>query len=573
MGTTTKWSMWTILVPSFFLLVVINAYDVWVGLAALFAAVIVYHVIQWFYSDAAARTVKNLFQNIYLFFVLGLLSLVFVFFGVSIHDALPDKLRVDSLEVRPSWTGTLEIASQTLEGKNALFGSGPNTFVRQWGLYKPAGVNETAFWNADFAQGIGFIPTTIVITGIIGALAWILFLLGFVYENGRVLLKSSPDIRQFVMPLVAGVVYLWTLAIVYPPGIVIITLAFLFTGALVGWGIHAGVVTSYTRAVSDAPRIGPAWSVLLVLIVLISLVVSVFVLRTVVSDMLVNRGISIHNTRQDINAARASIERALVIDSGNDRAYRAALELGIIQISALAASANSADSEALIELQTTISNTIQHGLTAVSQDKNNYQNWISLARIYEQLVGAQVEGAYKNAEQAYQQAIAENPTNPLFYFRLAQLAVVQNDIAKAEGYLQQTLSLKPNYAEALFVLSQVQVAQGDMDTAILTARNTVQAASREPVAWFQLGTLLHQVEKYNEAAEALEQAVFLNSNYANALYMLGLTYAQLDRTVEAKNTLERVRTLNPNNTQVEQALANLAEAREASSDSTENTEQ
>lgn len=562
-GTIVEWGTWTAYGLSVFLLMVINTYDVWVALAALSLTAIIHYLVTWLRSLQAERTLTALFKNSYVFIILGLFACTFIFFGVTIHDALPDRIRVDSVEVRPSWIGTIEVASQTLEGKQALFGSGPNTFVRQWGLYKPSGVNETAFWNADFSQGIGFIPTSIVTVGFLGALVWILFLMSVAYENVRVLLKSTPDTRRFILPLVAGVVYLWVLAIVYPPGIAIITLAFLFTGALVGWGIHTGTITSYTRLVSDVPRIGFVWSVFLIVVMLISLIVAGLVLRTLASDMLVNKGISVYNTTGDTASARGFIGRALVVDSGNDRAHRSAIELGIIEIAALANSANPIDEQVRTQLVEVISSAIQHGLTAVSQDRGNYQNWLSLARIYEQLVGARVDGAYENAEKSYQQAIAENPTHPFFYLRLAQLAVAKNDMEATQTYLEQALALKPNYAEALFILAQVRALQGDVEGAILAAHAATQAAPQEPVAWFQLGTLLYQTEKHTAAAEALRQAVLLNGNYANALYVLGLTYVALNQTTEAKAIFTRVLELNPGNAQIEQLLTALEKSTSA----------
>lgn len=544
------WGLRVFVALSVLLLVVINTFDVWLGLSILSAVALVYVAMRSPAEGEAPLSFVGRITKAHLFAVLLAVSVLFVISGTTIHDMLPERIRIAQVEVRPSWEGTFSVATQTFEDSGALFGSGPNTFVRQWGHFKPAGVNETAFWNADFAQGIGFVPTSLVTVGIVGAVVWVLFLLGVLAESMRMLFRAPREVHPQVTMMVLGVLYLWVINIVYPPGATLIALTFLLTGVLVAWGVSIGVIPTYNRAVRDVPQIGFVWSVALIIIAVVALLVSAVVLRASVSDMLVNKGISTYNTTGNIEDSRASIEKALAIDSGNDRAHRAALELGILQIVALAQSSEP-DAETLrTQLQETISQSIEHGLAAVSGDSSNYQNWLSLARVYEQLVGAQVEGAYENAQKAYEQAIAENPTNPLFPFRLAQLAVARGDVVAAEQYLTQALTLKPNFAAALFLASQVSVSKNDLQTALLMARAAAQAAPQEPVAWFQLGGLLVQAGDAQNAALALEQAVVLNGNYANALYLLSLSYNQIGKKEEAIRAMERVLELNPGNEQV-----------------------
>ena len=557
MSGRTRLLLRIMVVASIVMLVIVNTFDVWVGLSVLSVLALAYLAFGWVRAADPMQTTSTFALNVLPFVALAVVSILFAVYGTQIHNMLPQRLNIAYVEVRPSWVGTFAIASQTLEGKNAFLGSGPNTFVRQWGLYKPQGVNETAFWNADFTQGVGFIPTSIATVGLLAALAWILFLLSIIYESVKALLQRSPEVHPFVAALVGTVVYLWILSTVYAPGIVLLTFAFLFTGALVGWGMYAGSMPSYQRPISDVPRIGFVWSVFLIAIALSAGIVSVIMLRTLISDMYVNRSIVVYNQTQNVQAAQGGLDTALKIDSGNDRAHRAALELGILQIANLAASSSPNIEKLRTELASTVSAAIQHGITAVAQDGGNYQNWLSLARVYEQLVGAQVQGAYENAEKAYQSALKENPTNPLPYFRLAQLSVAQNDLKGTENYLRQALALKPNFAEALFMLAQLEYNKGNYDASLAALQATILAVPQEPVAWFQLGALLYQGGKYQDAMTALKQAVTLNGNYANALYMLGSAHATLGQKDEAITAFKKVLELNPGNVQVEAAIKAL----------------
>ncbi len=555
-GRIFTWFARALALASLALLVIINMSDVWVALAALS----IVSFIGLFFYEWRAQTpfsYAGFFRKGSLLLLLLTASIVFSVWGKQIHDMLPAPIRIDSIEVRPSWEGTFSVALRS-SGAESLLGSGPNTFTRQWGLYKPAGVNETAFWNADFAQGVGLIPTSLVSVGIVGLLAWIFFLVAILYEGMRIILKSPRDVQPIIASIALGAVYLWALAVVYNPGIAIIALAFLLTGALVGWGMHTGALSLHIWTIRKADWQGFAHSVILILLACLSLGVSGLVLRTISADMLVNRGIVLYNTdNSDIAGAQASVDKALRIDPANQRANRAALELGILEAARLMSSQDPNATILREQLTRTISSAIQYGLTAVSVDSADYQNWVALARVYEQLVGAQVDGAYANAEQAYKNAIERNPTNPRFHLNLAQLAIAKKDLNSAEQHLLEAIKLKPNFAAALFLASQVAASKGDAQGALITANAAAQAAPQEPVAWFQLGTLLLQTGKNNEARQALERAVGLNGNYANAIYVLGLAYAALDMKKEALAAMARVLELNPGNEQVKSAIAQI----------------
>src|SRR3989344_4097147 len=564
----TRWLIRAVFALAVILLVIVNTFDVWVALGVLSFVAICY--LGW-KSIKRGNPARSMAMNLVPFFVLGGIALICALYGTQVHETLPERLQIEYVEVRPSWEGTFAIASQTLEGKNALFGSGPNTFGRQWGLYKPSGVNETAFWNADFLQGIGFIPTAITTIGLLAALAWILFLMSVVYESIKTFLGSAEDTQPFIAAVVGAVIYLWVLSSVYIPGVVLITFAFLFSGALVGWGMHAGTTGMYMRATSEVPRIGFVWSVSLIAVALITCIILGLILRTIIADLYVNKSIVTYNQTRDIQAAQVSLDKAFRIDGKNNKAHRAALELGILQIAALAASTSPDVEKLRAELSSTVSTAIQHGLAAVAQNGTNYQNWIALARVYEQLVGAQVEGAYENAEKAYQLAIAENPTNPFAHFRLAQLAAAKNDLEGVETHLRQALALKPNLAEALLMLTQLEFTKGNMEAAIAAGQALVRAVPEQPVAWFQLGSLFFQAERAEEAAIAL-QAVVLNGNYADALYLLGSSLVALNQTDDALTIFQHVLELNPGNQQVETVIKTLEDQKATTAAAKEETE-
>lgn len=563
-------------------LVLINARDVWIALAAfsLLGAVYLYVVKRLKQNASSMGSGQDVTQSSEtvvgtdstaphssshahaygLFAAVALISVVFVFFGNTIHSQIPENIKVVEFEVRPSWEGTFAVASAVYQERGFLFGSGPNTFNRQWGLYKPAGVNETAFWNTDFSQGIGFIPTSIINSGILGGAVWLLFFGMLLYRGVRTLYSPPNDgdgrWHGVFLGLFGGVLYLWFFHFVYPPGVALLAITFILTGLFIASQRVSGAIDSKNITFKEEKVKGLVAIVVLCVISLIALF-SLFVsVRALSADMFVNRSVTVFNQTGSIADARKELDRAISMDKDSVRAHRAAVELGIIEFQRFVQEGDTSEAR-LAELREAIESTINHGLTAVSVNESDYQNWLILARLYEQLAGVQIEGAYANAQSAYERAAAENPTNPEPLARLAQLAITQGDIDGARENLQLALSRKSNYPIAHFLLSQIEASEGNTQAAITAAENAALAAPQEPLAWFQVGVLHHGVGNYEVAIAALEQAVALNNNYANALYVLALDYIEVGRQEDAIQVLERVRELNPENQAVVELISSL----------------
>ena len=572
---------------SLIVLVLVNARDVWMALAVFsLLGALYFFAIQRFsrntnemdtrpsFSEGGAveslETARKM-PSMYtygLFIGVAIISTAFVFFGTSIHSNIPDRIKVVEFEVRPSWEGTFAVASAVYQERGFLFGSGPNTFNRQWGLYKPAGVNETAFWNTDFSQGIGFVPTSIINSGVLGGIIWIIFFGMLLYRGAKTLYMPPSDgdgrWHGVFLGLFGGVLYLWFFHLVYPPGVALLALTFILTGLFVASQRVSGAIPTKTVVFKESKVGGVAAMALLCVLAVIALASLVLSLRALSTDMFVNRSVTVFNRTGSVADARKELDRAVALDADNARAHRAAVELGIIEFQRFVQEGDVSE-ERLAELRSAIESTINHGLIAVSVNESDYQNWLTLARLYEQLAGVQIEGAYENARAAYERAAAENPTNPEPFARLGQLAITQGDLEGARTNFQLALSRKSNYPIAHFLLSQVEVSLGNVEEAIRYAENAALSAPQEPLAWFQVGVLHHGVQNYEIAIAALEQAVALNGNYANALYVLGLDYAQVGREEDALRAFRRVQELNPDNQAVADIIASLTEDIESAS--------
>jgi hypothetical protein len=200
-------------------------------------------------------------------FVLAVMLALFISQG-SITNMLATSLDVSHVEVRPSWETTVAIAHQVYNA-NPIFGSGPGTFVQDWSLYRPRELNNTIFWNSDFDTGIGFIPTSFITTGAVGAIAWIVFLALFLMTGFRTLvIRSKEDeIVSFLsLSSFLGALYLWTIAIFQTPTPVLLSLAFLVTGiSVASLMFRSNAPRRFSVVFTDNPNFGFIAALLLTL--------------------------------------------------------------------------------------------------------------------------------------------------------------------------------------------------------------------------------------------------------------------------------------------------------------------
>jgi tetratricopeptide (TPR) repeat protein len=544
-----KWLFRALTLLSFFFLFIVNLQDVWYTLGA---TLIIFGLFGWLTSERSFSSTADPATRAIVTFVVGLIALASGFGGGFIYNHLPSPLQVLSTEVRPSWGGTFAIGKGVYTGvMPALFGSGPDTFTREWSLYKPAEVNSTDYWNVDFNAGVGFIPTTLVTTGLIGLLAWGLLALAFIMSFLQfVRARMSPSSRSIAAALFAASLYLIAFHVLYVPAAGLSALMFVFLGC-VALGEDRSAARVIPLRTYDWKGIARVVVLLCVLMVLI--IASIATLRDTASDIAVNQSAADYAQTGDSTGPIALVSTALFLNPHNDRAERAGVELGLIELNTL----TSQTASSTAELQSALQAAIQHGLAAVSIDRGDYQNWLALAGLYQDLAGAGVQGAYENAKAAYTSAQAENPTNPLPLLQMAQLDIAQKDPTDALSLLDQAIGLKKDYFAAYFLRSQVEAGQGNFTTAAQDATTAAQGSPDDSQNWYNLGAILYAAGSYSDAVTALEHAVALQGDYANALFVLGLSYDKLGRPDDALGVLQKASNLNPTDMTVVNIIRNI----------------
>jgi len=544
------------------LLFILDMQDVWYILGIV---LLLFGCYKWLTSAREVHHDTRPHTHAIVLLAIGLILIVAGYEAAFIHDRMPARLQTVQTEVRPSWSGTFIVGRKVLANVRPLvFGSGPNSFAREWSINKPADVSATAFWNVDFNSGVGFIPTAIVTVGLLGLLSW-LALLGALFSAATRFigsLRQTPE-RPLLAVLFVGGLYLVAFHILNVPNTGLSALTFLLFGVLaVADPSPRRLITLQTLATWRSTVGTTAIGVLAIVFV----GASVLSLRATVSDLLVNRSIAVYVASSNADHALRLIQNALLVSPNNDRGHRAAVQLGLFELQRLASSPTT-DTATTARFSAILESTIRHGLSAVRIDSSDYQNWLSLAGLYQSMGGAGVVDGYKNATEAYQKAITANPADPQPHLRLAEIAFAQKHFTSAKKYADEAIALKPDLAAAYFLRSLAEARKNEYPAAVYDAEVAANIAHEEPLSWYNLGAILYAAGSYDLATQALERSVALLED-AQSLYMLGLSYDKLGRSQDALVALRKASQLRPNSETLAKIMLNLQTGKPAVVDAT-----
>ncbi len=474
-------------------------------------------------------------------------SLFFIIGNSTIGTAFVNAMGTSIIDARPSAQSTFDVGSHVY-ASSPVFGSGPNTFGEQWLKFRDRSINDTIFWSVDFPTGVGYIPTAFVATGALGALAWIAFILLFLFFGLRaLLLRSSSDrfMRFVSIASFVGAVYVLTLATFSVPGGIVLAIGFAFIGIFISSLRFGANRTEWGVIFSKSPRVGFV-IVFLLTILLLGSVLSAYVVTERYLALQAYGDATVALSAGNLDAADAAITRSQLFGS-SDRAYQLAASSGIAHMNKIAQDRTLPAATAQQQFQAALSSAIQSAQAATKLNPNDYQNWAVLGSVYQTVVPLNIEGAYKNAKEAFNHAMQLNPTNAVLPYITAQLDIAGKDNAAAEENLVKAINLKHDYTQAIFLLSQLEVQQGKAKEALQAAEAAAYFAPNDSIVMFQVGILRSGNGDTAGAIQALSRSVEINPQYANAHFFLGVMYAIQGKLDLAAGEMEKVASFSEDN--------------------------
>ncbi|OIO33103.1 MAG: hypothetical protein COZ49_01685 [Candidatus Yonathbacteria bacterium CG_4_10_14_3_um_filter_47_65] len=548
-----KWLLYMTIAASFAILVAINFDLLWLIIAFLSLVIFVYG-----FSFGGKRNSDTGRKLPALSFTTLIISLFFVLAGNLIGGALFSAFNIPQETIRPTWGQTLEVARGTLV-EHPIFGSGPSRFANEWLLRRPDGVNNSPLWNIDFESGVGLVPSFAVTTGIVGGIAWVVFLVVFLYCGIFVLFSAKLRDRPAYLVFSAFIssLYLWVLTIVYVPNIVIFSLAFLMTGVFIAMLVSHNLASSYKFFFLEDPRVGFVSVLVLVLLVLGSLGGGYLLFQKFLSVGYFQKSVSAYQNDGDLSKAEVYISQAIRLNQ-SDIYFRIFSEINIARLRGVLSQSAVSQDTVKSQFLTVSQFATENALNATAIDGENYQNWLSLGHVYEALMpfGAPEE-FYQNAKSSYDKALALNPKSPSILLAEARLELGHKNVDGSKNYIAQALNERSAYTEAIFLLSQIQADEGNLKDAIASADVASRISPTDIGVFFHLGYLKYSNKDYQGAISALGRAVEIAPNYLNARYFLGLSYQKIGERGKAIEQFETIDKYEPGNSDVRKVLNNL----------------
>jgi len=498
--------------------------------------------------------------------VLGVVSILFLINPTisatrgTLSDVVTNTFGIANTEVRPSFSATLSVSKATLS-QGAFLGSGPNTFESDWLIYKPVDVNATPFWGASFPFGIGFIPTQIASTGILGTLFWIAFF-AFLVILGMKALAKIPESRALRFALVSSFIaalFLWAGSFMYAPSAVMLILAFVFSGLFLATSRQIDIVPTRVISFSRDATTNFLSTLFVIAFVLGSLSLGYTALNKTISIFHFQKAVKLSNIAETpFDEIENRLNKAVRFAPA-DIFYVALSRINFVRAQNAAVNTEGSPEENLAIFEDAISKSIVAARQAVDTNPASYQNWITLGIVYNFLVPKPlaIVGAYENAKAAYSEASSRNPLNPEIPLYLARLELNNGDVETARTLIGESLALKEDYADAYLMLAQIEIQENNISAAIISAERLALLMPGNPAIYFELGLLKYSDKDYVGAANAFGLAVVSTPDYANAKYYLGLALAQLGRLDEAQEQFEDLAITNPDSEEVRLILLDL----------------
>jgi len=568
------WASRAFALISAFFLVMIDFWILWVVIAVLGAVFLLRTIVQKKGSeDGAQKKLSFSFAKVsYLALIILLLGACFGYlFRFSMGDSILSQRIVEKLspqayaEIVLPPSLSFGIAKDTWkEGtRAALLGTGPNRFSTSYFMHKPEGINNTPLWDSSFDSAFSHVTTFFATTGIVGTIAWLFLLLSVLLASYRVLRDETEGLRAYIgHSAVFGTLYLFAVLTIYLPNLAMVSLAFLFLGALLAVRAGEEQSSSFQLALPSTKGWGVAMVPLLVLL-LIGLSGWSFIVSNTLRAETAYQEARISANQGNIRDAFTEVEQAEKL-SARDSHYRLVTDLHLLELQRVLGEAPSSP-EALQnkvrELAQSASNAAQK---AIDFDPTNYLNYVSKASVGDLFATLNVDRVTTAsvARDAYIDASRLNPSSPRIEFAIGRAELLLENREGAMLHLNKAVELRPAYPEAIAALAELNRQGGNMDKAIEIATAGLQSDPSNFVISFQLGFLYYTKGDYDRAIAAFENALASNPYYADAKYFLGISYARKGNAEAALRQFEGVRELNPGNTEIVRVIGNLKAGRD-----------
>lgn len=162
-------------------------------------------------------------------------------------------------------------------------------------------------------------------------------------------------------------------------------------------------------------------------------------------------------------------------------------------------------------------------------------------------VSARRQGSDDAATEYFQNALAQNPNDPLANQQMGEMRAEAHDLDNAIRYFEDALTSNPAAIEARMDLGKALFLKGDQQQGIAYLQEAAELAPNSADAHYFLGAAYRRAGAADEAVKSLERCLRLQPKRVEALVHLGYARKSAGRRAEAVQSFKDALKLKPNN--------------------------
>jgi tetratricopeptide (TPR) repeat protein len=396
------------------------------------------------------------------------ISLGVITFGLmlNIYNMLPGKPTSPSfISLSNSWA----IAIDSLK-ESPILGVGPGNYLTAFNRFRPLSFNSTPLWNVRFTAARNFYFTAITETGLIG-MAALIILIYSVYKFTQKDIKERSLVGWNLMTN-SKLLSLITILVILALFSASIELTFLTLLLLAVNAKSHKIELRFSTQTSESQQLTSAFAtrlpaILATLPVIVGVIALFVIGAKIVSAELTFKKSLDALARNDGTATYTLMQQAINQNPQVDRYHASLAQINLALADSIARKPEG--QELTEEERNTISQLIQQsineGKAAVALNPLRSGNWELLGSLYRSVM-AFAQGADAFAVQAYSQAVALDPVNPIIRINLGGLYFAVADYESAIDVFKLAVLAKPDYANGRYNLAAAYRENGNIDKAI-----------------------------------------------------------------------------------------------------------
>jgi tetratricopeptide (TPR) repeat protein len=318
--------------------------------------------------------------------------------------------------------------------KTAFIGTGPENFSATFSRFRPVALNTTPLWNIRFLSNSNYYFQLLSTVGLLGLLTYLWFTLGMVRKA-----KASGFLMK---ALKLGLVTSLIIQLIISVDLLLLFVTFLLA-ALISVLKQPETVEVKQKVASYIAGGLTAALIILCLNWHFNAWQADRIFRQSLVAAQQNKGIETYNLQVQAIKLNPFVEN-----------YRIAYSQTNFALASSIAQKKDLTDQDRNNANQLISQAINEAKAAVTLNPQQGDYWANLASIYRNII-AVADGAKDWAVTAYNQAVANDPTNVLLRVDFGGLFYVLEDYERAIEQFKVAINLKPDFANAYYNLSAV----------------------------------------------------------------------------------------------------------------------